>query len=91
MIDVAFAGFAEILQRLILIRGNNLQNENMWKTFLHYCKNDFLKIFLFYTILRTIASHAKQINHIKQFTIRTGMMEITCKIWGRAQNLWKVF
>jgi hypothetical protein len=29
MIDVAVAGFVEILQRLILIRGNNLQNENM--------------------------------------------------------------
>jgi hypothetical protein len=38
MIDVAVKGFVEILQRLILIRGNNLQNENMWKTFLHYFK-----------------------------------------------------
>ena len=41
MIDVAVAGFVEILQRLILIGGNNLQNENMWKTFLHYCKMIF--------------------------------------------------
>ena len=33
MIDVAVYGFVEILQRLILIIVNNLQNENMWKTF----------------------------------------------------------
>ena len=50
MIDVAVAGFVEILQRLILIIVNNLQNENMWKTFVRYFKNDFLKIFSFYTI-----------------------------------------
>ena len=85
-----------MLQKIdFLSGGNNLQNENMWKHFYIIVKMNFWKIFLLYTILGIIVTHAKQnqphyfdylgneeVYYLNNLPLEWRMVEITYNIWG---------